>query len=469
MLIVMSPEPPIDGHGASRPTRDPKTIVTHHAFRVDPDLLGRPLAGPGRRLLGIFVDLCVLGLLFPLRAAASVLLGGIMDLLVALAVAWLLFHLSSQRSRGEVPARGVRWLLRGTAVIIALAGLAGFIGGDGPDTGDSGPPAVVAGADSTPQQPGISALQAIPGVSGTTIEVDGRSIPFGEVAGGLNDVLTLARAGSPEEATPVAERTAMSLYRMGADPPDVRQALIEIMSSRVDSTSAWMREVAEDATAGIDSLAREARRDADSILVRYAGALTADDTAAADSLRPLLRTAVAGEELSELQEENEELEEELEEARSSSGLVDRLVSLLTEDLGIGLGWLGIYFTAFLALWGGRTPGKRLLGMRVVKLSGEPLGWWASFERFGGYAAGVATGLMGFAEIFWDPNRQAIHDKVAATVVVRTRGKAYEAWRARLEKRRGGRGPGAGGSGNHDAGSGIYRGTRGPHPHLDADR
>lgn len=461
MLMFMSPEPPIDGRGASRPARDPKTIVTHHAFRVDPSLLGRPLAGPGRRLLGIFVDLCVLGLLFPLRAAASVLLGGIMDLLVALAVAWLLFHLSSQRSRGEVPARGVRWLLRGTAVIIAVAGLGAFLGDDDLETDVPEPPAALAGADSTPRGPGISALQAIPGVSGTTLQVDGRSIPFGEVAGGLDDVLALTRAGSPEEATPVAERAAMSLYRMGAAPPDVREALIELMSSRVDTTSAWMREVAADATARIDSLAREARRDADSILVRYARALTAEDTAAADSLRPLLRTAVAGEELSELQEENEELEDELEAARRSSGIVDRLVSLLTEDLGIGLGWLGIYFTAFLALWGGRTPGKRLLGMRVVKLNGEPVGWWASFERFGGYAAGLATGLMGFAEIFWDPNRQAIHDKVAGTVVVRTRGAQYEAWKSWMQNRSG--------SGPRGSGAAGYSGAEGPYPHLDADR
>lgn len=404
--MVMTSESPIGDRSDSRPTRDPKTIVTHHAFRVDPDLLGRPLAGPGRRLLGIFVDFCVLGLLFPLRAAASALLGGIMDLLVALAVAWLLFHLSSQRSRGEVPARGVRWLLRGTAVIIAVAGLVGFLGGDDPDTGGPGPPAAVAGADSTPRGPGISAFQAMPGVSGTTIEVDGRSIPLGEVG--------------------------------------------------------------QDATAGIDSLAREARGDADSILVRYARALTAEDTAAADSLRPLLRSAVAGEELSALQEENEELEDEadeledeLDEARSSSGIVDRLVSLLTEDLGIGLGWLGIYFTAFLALWGGRTPGKRLLGMRVVKLNGEPLGWWASFERFGGYAAGLATGLMGFAEIFWDPNRQAIHDKVTGTVVVRTRGAPHEAWKTRIASRSG--------TGRRGSGETGYGGAEGPHPHLDLDR
>jgi hypothetical protein len=46
-----------------------------------------------------------------------------------------------------------------------------------------------------------------------------------------------------------------------------------------------------------------------------------------------------------------------------------------------------------------------------------LNWWLSFERAGGYAAGFATGLLGFAQIFWDPNRQAIHDKVSETIVI----------------------------------------------------
>ncbi len=87
------------------------------------------------------------------------------------------------------------------------------------------------------------------------------------------------------------------------------------------------------------------------------------------------------------------------------------------DLGLGLGWSGLYFTAFLALWRGQTPGKRLLGIRVLRLNGRPITWWAAFERFGGYAAGPATGLLGFLQIYWDRNRQAIHDKISETVVV----------------------------------------------------
>ena len=78
----------------------------------------------------------------------------------------------------------------------------------------------------------------------------------------------------------------------------------------------------------------------------------------------------------------------------------------------------MYLTLFLVLWDGRTPGKKALGLRVVRLNGEPLSLFLSLERAGGYAAGLATGLLGFAQVLWDPNRQAIHDKIAETVVIR---------------------------------------------------
>lgn len=88
------------------------------------------------------------------------------------------------------------------------------------------------------------------------------------------------------------------------------------------------------------------------------------------------------------------------------------------EAGLVFGWGTVYITLFLTLWGGRTPGKRALDLRVVRVTGRPLGLLMSFERAGGYAAGFATGLLGFARVWWDPNRQGIHDKIAETVVIR---------------------------------------------------
>jgi hypothetical protein len=55
---------------------------------------------------------------------------------------------------------------------------------------------------------------------------------------------------------------------------------------------------------------------------------------------------------------------------------------------------------------------------VLRLDGAPMSLWASFERYGGYAAGLFTGLMGYAQVYWDRNRQAVQDKISETVVIR---------------------------------------------------
>ena len=118
----------------------------------------------------------------------------------------------------------------------------------------------------------------------------------------------------------------------------------------------------------------------------------------------------------QLLRENRRLRAELAGGRSGSTIL-RWLRGTANDLGLGFGWAGLYFTAATVLWKGRTPGKRAMRVRVMRLDGQPLGWWASFGRFGGYAAGFATGLIGFLQVFWDRNRQAIHDKIAETVVV----------------------------------------------------
>jgi len=80
----------------------------------------------------------------------------------------------------------------------------------------------------------------------------------------------------------------------------------------------------------------------------------------------------------------------------------------------------LYFTLLPALWPGQTLGKRLLGLRVLELTGKRLTPLILFKRYGGYAAGMATGFAGFLQLIWDPNRQAIQDKTAHTVVIDTR-------------------------------------------------
>lgn len=88
------------------------------------------------------------------------------------------------------------------------------------------------------------------------------------------------------------------------------------------------------------------------------------------------------------------------------------------DFGLGLGWAALYFSVFTAWANGQTIGKKICSIKVVRLDGKTPTLWESFERYGGYGAGFATGLLGFLQLFWDPNRQGIHDKISETLVLR---------------------------------------------------
>lgn len=80
----------------------------------------------------------------------------------------------------------------------------------------------------------------------------------------------------------------------------------------------------------------------------------------------------------------------------------------------------LYFTFFTWIMKGRTPGKWLFGVRVVRLDGKPIGLWDAFGRAGGYSASLSTLGMGFLEAIWHPNRQTVHDRISGTVVILNR-------------------------------------------------
>ena len=110
----------------------------------------------------------------------------------------------------------------------------------------------------------------------------------------------------------------------------------------------------------------------------------------------------------------------IESDNGSSQMVIGL-DLLMGGLSGVLGWGGLFvtwFTLMTFVTGGRSPGKAVFRIRVVRLEGGKLRLWDCFARSGGYSASAATLMLGFLEAIWHPNRQAIHDKIAGTVVVR---------------------------------------------------
>ena len=81
--------------------------------------------------------------------------------------------------------------------------------------------------------------------------------------------------------------------------------------------------------------------------------------------------------------------------------------------------------AYIAYWliqigRGSSPGKHLLGVRVISLeTGEPAGFWQMMLReiVGKFVSQAIFGL-GYLWAIWDEQHQGWHDKIAGTVVVR---------------------------------------------------
>jgi hypothetical protein len=459
---------------ARSPGRDPRDIVTEYAFHVDPDLMGVPLAGAFRRLLSMLADLGLLALIFPFKAILDSLVGGVTDVLVAGLAAWVLWRLGEERKEPSLASRVITWGGRAVAGFIALVAGLSFVLGlfqDSPadrarQWGERARQVAAAvQADSAPGADGgqeggevrdslesllegemedvaegdsadaflSSGLQAL-GTTGRGGGGDGGDVELGDILSGAvgvgqvvalgRDVQRLTEASSAGEAQPVADRLALRLQRMGIDPGRVEEALQEEIESSADTLRPWMSEVLERAAGRVDSLASARRAEGDSLLALWIRAREAGDTARAEALRPELVSLVAAdslEELREAREENEELEQRVDELTTAEGYLQRLLDRILDDLGVGFGSAALFFTVAIRLFGGRTPGKKLLGTRVVRLNGEPLSWWDSFSRFGGYLIGPVTGFLGWLQVFWDPNRQAVHDKIAGTAVIRTRG------------------------------------------------
>lgn len=339
---------------------DPRTFVTTYAFEVEDDLLGTELATPKRRLAALLIDLVL----------ASVL-AGLGGILVGFAVAYIFVRIATRRRVEQPLKRWARSALALTGALVLFITVVALLRGgwDNPFAGDASTPTDTA---ATTQPAHVVRDSVVEALAREGLAVD-----------------QLQQAGLPPELA--------NWLDTGPPAPDTMD---------------------------------DARAETVALLRRYTEALAANDTARVDSLQAPAAAAVAGPQLQDLRRALDRANERIdtlddrnealaERAENPSFL--RVIRSTANDVGLRFGWLGVYFSLFLSWWQGQTPGKRLLGLRVVHLDGTPITLWTAFERFGGYAAGLATGLIGFAQVYWDPNRQAIHDRIAQTVVIRTRG------------------------------------------------
>jgi uncharacterized RDD family membrane protein YckC len=96
--------------------------------------------------------------------------------------------------------------------------------------------------------------------------------------------------------------------------------------------------------------------------------------------------------------------------------MELLVNLVTSCLGFVLN--ALYFVIFWAATG-QSPGKMVVGIKIVRTDGSRVSWTQSILRYIGYIVSALALSLGYAWIAFDSRRQGWHDKMADTVVVPT--------------------------------------------------
>jgi uncharacterized RDD family membrane protein YckC len=104
------------------------------------------------------------------------------------------------------------------------------------------------------------------------------------------------------------------------------------------------------------------------------------------------------------------------------GLVTGLVSgvLGQQILGIGAGFLTglVYNVYFWSGKNGQTPGKMLMGIRVVSTSKGGINMLQASIRYVGYYINTILLFLGWLYAIVDDKHQGFHDKLAGTRVVK---------------------------------------------------
>jgi hypothetical protein len=349
--------------------KETRRIVTPYAFFVADDLLGTPLAGPFRRGFGLMIDLFFISLLTQI---SSLVLAGI--------AAWTFFR-AGNRLKTKKRFNAARILLRLLVALLLFVVAMGIVdaineNGNDKDSSDN----ELARFESP--EPSTKINDDVWGIELITL-----------TAKYLVNTKAMKQRVAKKECEPIYDcfqtlgnELILDVVDIGLDTDTIDDILREYIGSVSESLS----------TSQQTELTRHLQQ------------------TSKNSLELKVAELKSTEQVITLPIKNDTNIQK--PPYKSTGLIERLENLI-EELGLGLGWAAFYFSVFTAWWKGQTPGKKLLGMQVIKLDNTALNLWESFGRYGGYAAGLATGLMGFLQVFWDPNRQAIHDKISETLVI----------------------------------------------------
>ena len=333
--------------------------ITPYAFSVSDELLNIPLARPWRRGVAMAIDLLLIVMLAELPLwALMVALGGI-----------CVVGIRQARRQKRGVERWLPWLLVPALLVMSLVAL-----------------------DDITRKPAEEYIK----VSSTSEQV----------AKGLEALSHLPAVMETRECSDLAcwqpHRPALAAFVQLADSE------LSATQSAEDALQAKVAELLEESQLSIDD-----RQVLTEQLLGDVRALQADTAEAADAPeKPRAPGDV------EVPDDDYDPVAERQDGQSEESYKPlRWMRGFFEELGLGFGWAAFYFTTLTAWLNGQTLGKKLMRIQVVQLDNRRLSLWDAFGRYGGYGAGMVTGLMGFLQIYWDPNRQAIQDKVSSTVVI----------------------------------------------------
>lgn len=336
--------------------KETRQIVTPYAFHVAPDLFGTPLAKPKKRGLAIGIDLLLIAIL---SQSASFILAG-----VAAVTFFKAGNRLKLRKRFNTARLGLRFMAATLLFVFAWGLFAEFEGDNKTDMTD--------------------------GVIGQGIN--------GIAIGAITGQYMLGGAKLFEKVENQACQPAFDCW----------QTLGDKFVSALQEVPLQEKEFSKLVSTFLD-LSEEQLSPQQKTQLNEAWHLkrsTQDDSTSETNLTDDLST----------DPQTKQVPDAIDKSESKVGLIAWIEGIM-EDLGLGLGWAAFYFSIFTAWWQGQTPGKKLLGIKVIKLDGNGPNLWESFGRYGGYGAGFATGLLGFLQVYWDPNRQAIQDKISETLVI----------------------------------------------------
>lgn len=361
--------------------KDPKTMVTPHAFTIAETVLYTPLAAPLKRALAMLID----GLLITVLAEQ-------MDWMFVLLVVGIIYIEKRSHKLGRLLKWGLYAVMLAFMLLTTVDNIFNIQGSNSTDIDQSDQQTVL----------GEQVLTSLPAIISLSL-CDNYACGKTQVQS-LREVIENASASKGMTETERREIVLHTITNSSLSAADSEKLQTEVLDGTLWPVIAPQAELQMPDTQSEPKSTQAIGTSEPTDPAQGIAANTAKVTETTDTTKkvPSPSTRVKSTD---------------DEEESTTHSVIAWVKGFMSDMGLGFGWAAFYFTVFTARFDGQTLGKKMLGIRVIQLDGAKISLWSAFGRYGGYAAGFTTGLLGFMQIFWDANRQGIQDKISSTVVI----------------------------------------------------